>query len=232
MGVEFARVPASDARQCWAKAGEYSSVGSNSEEKVLGVFWDTHLDNLGFKVAETPNAPFTKMELASRVAGVFDPLGTASPIIVKAKIRLRKLGQDGLQWTDVVGEEDRSWWLLWFKELRRLNDVAMPPCLFPNRLNLEVSELHTFCDASEEAYAAVIYVRSLFSKSSGVPSGQGDQQARSQENDLSTEARSKCCFARRQDYASDAKSSPEPCPPPSILDGQQHREELDSGGSV
>ena len=95
-------------------------------------------------MAKTPNTPFTKMELASRVAGVFDPLGTASPIMVNAKIRLRKLGQDGLQWTDVVGEEDRSWWLLWFKELRRLNDVAMPRCLFPNRLNLEASELHTF----------------------------------------------------------------------------------------
>jgi hypothetical protein len=79
------------------------------------------------------------MELASRVAGVFDPLGTASPIIEEAKICLRKLGQDGLQWTDVVGDEDWSWWLLWFKEVRRPNDVAMPRWLFPNRLNLEDS---------------------------------------------------------------------------------------------
>ncbi|XP_045034629.1 uncharacterized protein LOC116930576 [Daphnia magna] len=138
-------------------------LGSSSEEKVLGVFWDIHSDTLGFKVAETPDVKFTKMELASRVAGVFDPLGTASPIIVKAKIRLRILGQSGLQWTDVVGEEDTSWWLLWFKELQCLNQVAMPRCLFPNRETLESSELHTFCDASEEAYAAVIYIRNVFS---------------------------------------------------------------------
>ncbi|XP_057380669.1 uncharacterized protein LOC130703066 [Daphnia carinata] len=74
-------------------------LGSNCEEKVLGVFWDVHSDTLGFKVAEAPDVKFTKMELASRVAGVFDPLGTASPIIVKAKIRLRMLGQSGQQWT-------------------------------------------------------------------------------------------------------------------------------------
>ncbi|KAI9552585.1 hypothetical protein GHT06_020447 [Daphnia sinensis] len=123
-------------------------------EKVLGVFWDVHSDTLGFKVAKAFDVKFTKMELASRVAGVFDPLGTASPNIVKAKIRLRMLGQSGLQWTDVVGEEDASWWLLWFKELQCLNQVAMPCCLFPNRETLESSELHTFCDASEEAYAA------------------------------------------------------------------------------
>ncbi|XP_057366955.1 uncharacterized protein LOC130687814 [Daphnia carinata] len=138
-------------------------LGSNCEEKVLGVFWDVHSDTLGFKVAEAPDVKFTKMELASRVAGVFDPLGTASPIIVKAKIRLRMLGQSGLQWTDVVGEEDASWWLLWFKELQYLNRVAMPRCLFPNRETLESSEPHTFCDASEEAYAAVLYVQSVFS---------------------------------------------------------------------
>jgi hypothetical protein len=103
------------------------------------------------------------MELASKVAGVFDPLGTALPIIIKAKIRLRALGQSGLQWTDVVGEEDASWWFLWFKELQRLNKVAMPHCLFPDRETLESSELHTFCDASEEAYAAVIYIRNVYS---------------------------------------------------------------------
>jgi hypothetical protein len=87
-------------------------LGSSTEEKVLCVFWDTDSDTLGFKVAEMPDVKFTRMELASRVAGLFDLLGTASPIIVKEKIRLRALGQSGLQWLDVVGEEDASWWFL------------------------------------------------------------------------------------------------------------------------
>lgn len=38
---------------------------NSSEEKVLGVFWDTQYETLGFK--EIPDVKFTKMELDSTV---------------------------------------------------------------------------------------------------------------------------------------------------------------------
>jgi hypothetical protein len=157
------------AMACGEKAEQKTHpLGDSGEEKVLGVFWDTHTDTLGFKVAEKSYTELTRMELVSRVAGVFDPLGTASPIIVKAKIRLRELGQKGLKWTDVVEGEDRRWWDQWFETVLQLNDVKMPRCLFPDSANIVSSELHTFCDASEEAYAAVVYVRSVYGDGSVV----------------------------------------------------------------
>ena len=63
----------------------------------------------GFKVANHSEIQFTRVDLISRVASVFDPLGTASPLIVKAKIRLRELGIKGLKWTDAVVGEDQLW---------------------------------------------------------------------------------------------------------------------------
>ena len=83
----------------------------------------------------------------------------SSPLIVKAKIRLRALSLKGLGWTEGVTGEDAAWWLEWFKAVGRLNALEMPRCLFPQANLILSSELHVFCDASEEAYAAVIYVR-------------------------------------------------------------------------
>jgi hypothetical protein len=78
-------------------------LNSNLGKEVVGVSLDTHLDNLGIKMAETPhNTHFTKLELASRAAGAFHLPDTTSPINVEENGRLRELGQDGLQWTDDV----------------------------------------------------------------------------------------------------------------------------------
>ena len=137
-------------------------LGGHGEEKVLGVFWETNSDTLVLKVTNKSHVELLLMDLVSRVAGVFDPLGTASPIIVKAKIRLRLLGQRGLKWTDAVEGEDRIWWDQWFEAVQQLNGVKMPRCLFPDSAKITSSELHTFCDASEEAYAAVIYIRNCY----------------------------------------------------------------------
>lgn len=92
---------------------------------MLGVYWCPKTDTLGFKVTDR-EAVFTHAGLLSQVASLFDPLGAAAPLSVKAKIRLRLLGLKGLGWNDPIDAEDRRWWELWFETLKQLNNISFP----------------------------------------------------------------------------------------------------------
>jgi hypothetical protein len=97
------------------------------------------------------DSAFSRVDLVSKVASVLDLSGTASPFIVKAKIRLRVIGLKGLGWTDLIAGDDEIWWRNWFFSLDQLNAFKMPRCLFPDRVQISIVELHAFEDASEEA---------------------------------------------------------------------------------
>ena len=92
------------------------------------------------------------------IAGVFDPLGLAAPMVVKAKIRLRLVGIKNKGRDTELEEEDKTWWKRWVEKLELLNKVKVPRCIAPGE-NVKEVQLHTFSDASEEAFAAVIYLR-------------------------------------------------------------------------
>ena len=54
------------------------------------------------------------------------------------------------------------WWSVGFIILDRLSYFEFPRCLFPKESEIARRELHTFCDASEEAYAAVVYICNVY----------------------------------------------------------------------
>ena len=139
---------------------EISSLSADSEStKVLGAVWNTTSDALGFRINRPADEEYTRLSLTSHVAGIFDPLGLAAPIIIKAKVRLRDLVVKGLKWSDPVEGADRAWWESWFQIVQELAHVSIERCLFPEEDDIVESQLHTFGDASEEAYAAVVYIR-------------------------------------------------------------------------
>lgn len=61
---------------------------------ILGIVWNPSSDRLGFRVKLT-TVNYTGMGLLAQVARLFDPLGTAAPMTVKANIKLRALGDKG-----------------------------------------------------------------------------------------------------------------------------------------
>ena len=127
-------------------------------EKTLGVIWDSEKDTLSFQVTNT-EAQATKREVLRQTASVFDPLGIGAPFIIRAKILLQHLWTLNLDWDQALPDHEDGRWRQWLAEPQRLKEVVVPRCLKPVEGEAVSSQFHVFCDASEAAFGAVIYLR-------------------------------------------------------------------------
>jgi hypothetical protein len=76
---------------------------------ILGIVWIPSTDKLGFRVKPT-TVNYTRVGLLAQVFGLFYPLGKATRMTIKAKIKLRELGVERLQWDDPVIGDEKVWW--------------------------------------------------------------------------------------------------------------------------
>ena len=128
--------------------------------KTLGIEWNAVADCFRLTVAELPPpVNVTKRFLVSDVAKTFDILGWFSPSIILVKILLQRLWELKVDWDDVVPQSVREIWLQWRKELTLLSTKHIPRYYFRKDSHIVSRELHGFSDASELAYAAVVYLR-------------------------------------------------------------------------
>jgi hypothetical protein len=137
-------------------------VEHQPEKEILGVKWNTETDELAFAVPPVEDVRYTRRGLLSKLAGVFDPLGLASPFIINAKILTQQLCLLGLDWDDPIRNSHLTKWKAWLRRLPELELVSVPRCTQPKKKNVIQSEIHTFCDASQEAFAGVVYLRSIY----------------------------------------------------------------------
>ena len=132
----------------------------NKYSKTLGIEWNIASDRLSLNVSSSPvTRRMTKRSIVSDVAKVFDALGLFSPATVKMKILLQRLWEAKLNWDDPVPEDLLEVWAQWRSELHVLCDMYVPRCYSPHRFSVSDMQLHGFCDASEEAYGGVVYIR-------------------------------------------------------------------------
>ena len=141
------------------------SLHSLPTERALGVIWNSENDTLSFRVATTEAQP-TKREVLRQTASVFDPLGIGAPFIIRAKILMQHLWTLDLEWDECLAESENEQWKKWLGELRRLEEVSVPRCIKPGDKEATSSQFHVFCDASEAAFGAAIYLRTSLSDGS------------------------------------------------------------------
>ncbi|XP_049886542.1 uncharacterized protein LOC126381028 isoform X1 [Pectinophora gossypiella] len=141
-------------------------LSANELSKTLGLNWQCNTDTLTFSINSSlhTNITITKRHILSTIAQVFDPLGLVSPCIVEAKILMQKLWIDKCSWDDEVSVDIKKLWHNFAHTLPHLNDTNIPRwvmCNSPSSI-----QLHIFTDASEKAYGACVYVRTVASDGS------------------------------------------------------------------
>ncbi|CAK9826235.1 hypothetical protein ANTRET_LOCUS4116, partial [Anthophora retusa] len=151
--------------------GLIKDLGSNNQErtlsldigetrKALGIGWKPRTDEIRYNIKSTKGHPRpTKRTILSQIAQLFDPLGLLGPVIVRAKIIMQLLWKADLGWDESVPQSIHRMWLEFADELSQLDKFSTPRKTVID--NPSEIQLHGFCDASEAAYGACIYLRHL-----------------------------------------------------------------------
>ncbi|XP_060810246.1 uncharacterized protein LOC132904333 [Amyelois transitella] len=135
-------------------------IKADNMVKVLGICWNRDSDEFQYTVElhEVNKSP-TKRQVLSDIARIYDPMGWIAPVVLTAKIFIQKLWKSGLSWDDELPENLLHEWLKYKAELSELKTIFIPRWLNFNQ-GCEV-ELHAFADASQMAYAGVVYFRTI-----------------------------------------------------------------------
>ena len=123
-------------------------------EKVLGVEWNSKTDNLTFTIGagvlekiSAEETKLTKRSILSYIARIYDPIGIAAALIIRAKIGMQRLWQLGLGWDEYLPADVCNEWLKIFDQIRKLNEVTFPRSLTPREVTGSAT-LCIFSDAS------------------------------------------------------------------------------------
>ncbi|XP_076397901.1 uncharacterized protein LOC143266156 [Megachile rotundata] len=154
----------------WAVNFDTAMFGNLSTEKLLqvndtvgalGLRWDPKADILTLRsyrpVEETSTTSWTKREVVSETARLFDPMGWFAPVLIRAKVLTQDLWLAALDWDEPLTKTIDTNWANFRCDLERLEALKIPR--WTGSESEDALELHAFCDASERAYAAAIYLR-------------------------------------------------------------------------
>ena len=93
------------------------------------------------------------------VGKFYDPLGFLSPTVVQFKIFFQELCQSRLSWDEALTGELLTKWKSLISGLQGGPQITIPRCFLEGIISqVQSYSLHGFCDASQTAYAAVVYL--------------------------------------------------------------------------
>lgn len=144
-----------------------SDFTESKSEKILGLWWDFSKDDFTYSlkfnkgnsdILNGQRMP-TKREMLRIIMSVFDPLGFLAHFLIYAKILLQRVWRKAIGWDELIPTDLHNDWSNWIGKLPEIENLRIGRWYgFDGSQDAEF-ELHTFVDASEEAYAASVYLR-------------------------------------------------------------------------
>ncbi|XP_014676616.1 PREDICTED: uncharacterized protein LOC106816503 [Priapulus caudatus] len=126
-------------------------------QRSLGMCWDLQTDSFMFEVSRHFK-PYTRRGVLSTINRLFDPLGLLSPVTIRGKLMLRDMIEETKDWDEPLSERFKNSWTEWEQSLQNLASLRMVR-RYPERK--PETELHVYSDASEQAIAAVAFLRTV-----------------------------------------------------------------------
>ena len=136
------------------------NVSDDSQSvNVLGLRWNPTTDELSLAAKPTiltHDHLVTKREVLQDISKIFDPLGLAAPVVIRAKILMQKLWMCKIGWDEPLSEELHKEWKEIATDLKAATRHSIRRCLFTTPLTHPI--VHCFADASQKAYGAVVFL--------------------------------------------------------------------------
>ena len=92
--------------------------------------------------------------MLQRIASIFDPIGFAALYVIRGKMLLQEIWISGCDWDEPLDTELQLKIKCWLDEMPILDSLRLPRCLQFTQ-DTEFSTIHTFVDASTQAFEAV-----------------------------------------------------------------------------
>lgn len=125
---------------------------------VFGISWNTDEDWLFLKSQpkEPPQSP-TKRTVLSFLASIFDPAGLFSPCLLPLKLFMQECSKSNFGWNDKLPSDFITRFTKLFYEAIQIPDIKIPRRIWKVS-GIGSVTLNIFCDASQFAYACVVYL--------------------------------------------------------------------------
>ena len=147
-----------NVRNIWRVGG----LEIRSMTQVLEGSWDTMRDTLFMDHRDVTHkaqeGPTTKRQLLQATSRFHDPIGLLPPILILGILILQDTWCRSVDWDELLPDDLGTRRRNWVTLLPHLLDIHFPR--WPGTTSKGNCQIHVFCDASERAYGAVLYIRS------------------------------------------------------------------------